>query len=179
MKTTLLRSPLIKSITIFTMVILLSTPLLFGQSSHHGDIGAGAGLSYGGFGTRLTYRPVEQLGVFGSLGYNLDALGYNLGVQYHVPSQKRLSTYVTGMYGYNVVLIVDAVVMETKTTYFGFSAGVGVQFKLKEKSFPSAELLVPFRPQAYKDAVDDLESMEYDIKDPLPVAFSIGYHIKF
>ncbi len=179
MKTTRPQLTLIKNITTFTMIIMLDIPLLFGQSSHHGDIGAGAGLSYGGFGTRLTYRPVEQLGVFGSLGYNLDALGYNLGVQYHVPSQKRLSPYLTAMYGYNVVLIVDAMVMETKTTYFGFSAGVGVEFKLKEKSFLSAELLVPFRPQSYKDAVDDLESMEYDIKDPLPVAFSVGYHLKF
>ena len=179
MKTTLLRSSLIKRITIFTMVILLSMPLLYGQSSLHGDIGAGAGLSYGGFGTRFTYSPVEQIGLFGSFGYNLDALGYNFGVQYHVPSQKRLSTYLTGMYGYNTVLIVDAVVMETKTTYFGFSAGIGAEFKLNEKSFLSAELLVPFRPHAYKDAVDDLESMEYDIKDPLPVTFSIGYHLKF
>ncbi|MCY1718886.1 hypothetical protein OU798_00940 [Prolixibacteraceae bacterium Z1-6] len=179
MKTTLLRSTLLKSITIFALIAMLSIPLLFGQSSHHGDIGAGAGLSYGGFGTRFTYRPVEQLGLFGSLGYNLDALGYNLGVQYHVPSQKRLSAYLTGMYGYNTVLIVDAVVMESKTTYFGFSTGAGIEFKLKEKSFLSAELLVPFRPQAYKDAVDDLESISFEMKDPLPVAFCIGYHLKF
>jgi hypothetical protein len=159
------------------MMLLIS--VLHGQSFSHGDIGLGGGLSYGGLGARLTYKPIEKLGLFGSLGYNLDALGYNLGVQFHLPSQKKVGAYITGMYGYNTVLIVEAIDMTSKTTYFGFSTGVGVVFKLKEKSFLCAEVLVPFRPQAYKDAVDDLGSINYEIKDPLPVVFSIGYHIKF
>jgi len=160
-------------------VMFLGISVLHGQSSSYVNIGLGGGLSYGGLGARFTYMPIEKLGLFGSLGYNLDALGYNLGVQFHVPSQKKLSAYITGMYGYNTVLIVDAIVMETKTTYFGFSTGVGVEFKLKEKSFLCAEVLVPFHPKAYKDAVDDLESIGYEIKGPLPVAFCIGYHLKF
>ena len=168
-----------KCVLMVLVIMLLDSCILNGQSSSYGNIGLGGGLSYGGFGARLTYMPIEKLGLFGSLGYNLDAVGYNLGLQFHVPSQKKLSAYITGMYGYNTVLIVDAIVMESKTTYFGFSAGVGVQFRLKERSFLCAEVLVPFRPQAYKDAVDDLKSIGYEIKDPLPVGFSIGYHLKF
>lgn len=164
---------------IFIVSMLLGISELHGQSSIHGDIGVGGGLSYGGLGARFTYKPIDQLGLFGSLGYNLDAQGYNMGVQFHLPSQKRLSAYITGMYGYNTVLIVDAIAMESKTTYYGLSTGVGVEFKLKEKSFLCAEVLLPFRPQVYKDAVDDLEMIGYEIKDPLPVLFSIGYHLKF
>ena len=115
--------------------MLLFISVLHGQSSSHGDIGLGGGLSYGGLGARLTYMPIEKLGLFGSLGYNLDALGYNLGVQFHLPSQKKLNAYFTGMYGYNTVLIVEAATMKSRTTYFGFSPGAGLQFKLNEKTF--------------------------------------------
>lgn len=180
MKRTLLQHPQIKRITMLIVVFTVKISLLYGQPSGYGDIGVGAGLSYGGFGARFTYMPVEELGLFGSLGYNLDALGYNLGVQFHVLSQKKLGAYLTGMYGYNTVLIVDALVMESKTTFFGFSTGVGFEYRIKEKSFLSTEVLVPFRPQAYKDAVDDLESVSFEMKDSLlPVAICIGYHLKF
>jgi hypothetical protein len=176
----LLSQYLQKKFVLLALVFLVpGISVSHGQSSGIGDIGVGGGLSYGGLGARFTYRPIEKIGLFGSLGYNLDALGYNLGVQLHVPSQKKLSVYITGMYGYNTVLIVEAINMKSKTTYFGFSTGVGVEFKLKEKSFLCAEVLVPFRPQVYKDAVDDLESISFEIKEPLPVAFCIGYHLKF
>ncbi|TLX72988.1 porin family protein [Labilibacter sediminis] len=166
----------------FLLVVVFMFPdvsVLRAQTIKYGDIGVGAGLSYGGFGARLTYMPVEKLGLFGSLGYNLDDVGYNVGVQFHVPFEKKLSPYFTAMYGYNTVLIVEAIDTESSTTYFGFSAGAGVQFKLKEKSFLCAEVLVPIRAQAYTNAVDDLKSVGYEIKDPLPVAFCIGYHFKF
>lgn len=158
---------------------ILNISILYGQHPTMANIGAGGGLSYGGFGARLTYLPVRQFGFFGSLGYNLDALGYNLGVQFHLPSEKRVSFYLTGMYGYNAVLIVEALYATTKTTYYGISAGAGVQFRLTEKSFLSGEVLIPFRPQVYRDALDDLKSINYDVKDALPVAFCIGYHFKF
>jgi len=168
-----------KCFLIFVISMVLGISVLHGQSSRYGNIGVGAGISYGGIGTRFTYMPNEILGLFGSLGYNLDALGYNVGAQFHMPSKKKLSVYITGMYGYNTVLIVDAIVMESKTTYFGFSTGLGVEFRLKEKSFLSAEILVPIRPQSYKDAVDDLKSINFEIKEPLPLLFCIGYHFKF
>jgi hypothetical protein len=161
------------------MALVMCLPMVQAQSSFNGSIGIGGGLSYGGLGAQINYHPIEKMSVFGGLGYNLNALGYNLGLQLHVISPKRLNPYITAMYGYNTVLLVDAITMESKTTYFGFSTGVGVEFKLKDKSFLSAEILLPFRPQAYKKAVDDLQSIGYEIKDPMPVTFSIGYHIRF
>ena len=168
-----------KCFLMLVISIVVGISILHGQSSSFGNIGVGGGISYGGIGARFTYMPNEILGLFGSLGYNLDELGYNVGAQFHVPSKKKLSVYITGMYGYNTVLIVDAIIMETKTTYFGFTTGLGCEFRLKEKSFLSAEVLLPFRPQSYKDAVDDLKSINYEIKEPLPLLFCIGYHFKF
>nr|WP_321411782.1 hypothetical protein [uncultured Carboxylicivirga sp.] len=164
----------------FLLLIAFLTPtLLPAQTSIKGDMGIGGGISYGGIGAQLTYRPIETLGIFGSLGYNLDAVGYNLGVKLNLKSDKKLNPYITGMYGYNTVLIIDAESMETRTTYYGISTGLGTTFQLKEKSFLSCEVLLPIRPKVYKDAVNDLELVGFEIKDPLPVAVSIGYHIKF
>nr|MCU0358047.1 hypothetical protein [Cyclobacteriaceae bacterium] len=117
--------------------------------------------------------------IFTGLGYNLNELGYNVGAQYHFPSQKIVSAYVTAMYGYNVVLIVKALETESKTTYFGPSAGAGMQIAFQNKSFLSLELLMPFRPQAYQNAIDDLKVLGYEMKDPLPFGFGVGYHIRF
>ena len=80
-----------KYILTSVIAILLGTSLLQGQTSNNVDIGLGGGLSYGGLGAQLNYRPIEKLAVFGGLGYNLDALGYNLGLKFHLPSEKRLS----------------------------------------------------------------------------------------
>jgi hypothetical protein len=152
-------------------------PGVYGQNKSFLNVGAGGGLSYGGFGTRLTFTPFRTVGLFGALGYNLDAAGYNLGVQVHLPSPKKIGVYATGMYGYNTVLIVEAPAIKTRTTYYGFSAGLGLKFTLNQKTFLSSEILLPFRPEAYHSAIDDLESIGYDIRDAWPLAFCIGYHI--
>ena len=164
---------------IFVIITILQISLSHGQSFYHLNIGVGGGLTYGGIGGRLTYLPVKTIGFFGSIGYNLDELGYNLGIQVHLPSEKMVSFYVAGMYGYNAVLIVEGILETSKTTFYGFSVGPGIQLRLTEKTFLSAEILLPFRPEAYKDAIDDFESIGYEIKEPLPVAFCIGYHINF
>ncbi|MCU4162855.1 hypothetical protein [Carboxylicivirga caseinilyticus] len=161
------------------LIAFLTPTLLTAQTSIKGDIGVGGGISYGGIGAQLTYRPIETVGIFGSLGYNLDGVCYNLGVKLNFKSDKKINPYLTGMYGYNTVLIIDAESMETRTTYYGISTGLGTTFRLKEKSFLSFEVLLPIRPKVYKDAVDDLELVGFEIKDPLPVAVCIGYHIKF
>jgi hypothetical protein len=83
------------------------------------------------------------------------------------------------MYGYNAVLIVKGNVT-SKTTYYGPSVGAGLVLKSKtsERSFLSFELILPFRIKAFHNAIDDFKLMGYDVKELLPVAFSIGYHIK-
>jgi hypothetical protein len=168
-----------KSIRLIILLTLFTICISHAQSSINWNLGVGGGISYGGFGARITYLPIDKLGIFGAMGYNMNSLGYNVGAQFHFPSEKKISAYLTAMYGYNAVLIVDAIETESKTTYYGPTAGAGMQIRFKGKSFLSVELLMPFRPQTYQNAVDDLKELGYEIKDPLPVAFGIGYHFKF
>ncbi len=143
------------------------------------NVGIGAGLDYGGFGGHLSFFPADRIGLFGGLGYNLNALGYNVGAQLNFPNEKRVNFHISGMYGYNAVLIVKGNVT-SKTTYYGPSVGTGLILKSKRsgKSFWRFEVIVPFRPDAYHNAIDDMKLIGYDVREPWPVAFSFGYHIK-
>lgn len=168
-----------KHLIIFLAIVLASpTPDLQAQPTGKINIGIGAGLDYGGFGARISYLPIKQVAVFGAMGYNLDALGHTVGAQYRFPTEKRLDWFISAMYGYNAVLIIEEPV-KTKTTYYGPSLGTGMEWKIKDgRSFVSVEILIPFRPQVYDDAINDLELIGYTVSEPLPVAFSVGYHIK-
>jgi hypothetical protein len=160
------------------ILVLFSAVVTVGQDSKL-NVGIGAGLDYGGFGTRIGFMPSERIGLFAGLGYNLDGLGYNVGAQFHFPSEKKVSWYLTGMYGYNAVLVVTGDIKKEKT-YYGPSAGVGVQLKTRnENRFWNFELLVPFRSSEFQDDIDALDDIGADVTEPLPIAFSVGYHWKF
>jgi len=96
------------------------------------SVGVGIGLLYGGFGSRLTYHPVDQLGLFLGLGYNVVNLGYNAGFMYSFPSTKQAEFFVTGMYGYNGVIRVTGV-GGFESSYNGVSAGAGVRLNSTRK----------------------------------------------
>ena len=142
------------------------------------NAGFGMGLDYGGFGGRLTYMPVKYFGLFGGAGYNLNSVGYNVGVNVVLVPDKKVIPYLTGMYGYNTVLIVTGDI-DKKTTYYGPSCGAGVQIPRGERSFWNFELLVPFRSSEFNNDVDDLENLGAKVKNVSPVTVSIGYHFKF
>lgn len=147
------------------------------QDSKKFSAGFGAGLDFGGLGTRVAYLPIEHIGLFGGLGYNLDLIGYNVGAQVRLPA-KQITGYFTAMYGYNAVLIVSD--FKSKTTYYGPTVGAGLEIKPGKtmNSFFSVELLLPFRPKAYHNAVDALRVIGYEVR-ALPIGISIGYHFKF
>lgn len=160
-----------------SLLILCITIIAVGQDSKL-NIGVGGGLDYGGLGVQTGFRPSERFSLFAGLGYNLDGMGYNIGAQFHFPSEKKLSWYITGMYGYNAVLIVTGDIKREKT-YYGPSAGAGLQLKRGEKGFWNFELLLPFRTSEFQDDIDALDNIGADVTEPLPVAFSVGYHWKF
>jgi hypothetical protein len=167
-----------KNSIVTSILILCFAGIAVGQDSRL-NIGVGFGLDYGGFGTRIGFMPHERIGIFAGLGYNLDGLGYNVGAQFHFPSEKLVSWYLTGMYGYNTVLVVTGDI-EKEKTYYGPSAGVGVQLKTRnERSFWNFELLVPFRDSEFQDDIDALDNLGADVTEPLPIAFSVGYHWRF
>ena len=141
------------------------------------DIGLGFGIDYGGIGIRGTILPIEHLGLFAGVGYNLNSIGFNVGGQWHFP-KKRHDFFLTGMYGYNAVIIVSGEIND-KDTYYGFSAGVEYQLKMKKNSnFWNFELLVPLRNSNYEEDLEALETIGSDLMKPLPVAISIGFHFK-
>jgi hypothetical protein len=161
-------------------VCLLITGLAQAQESSQFNAGFGFGIDYGGFGARLTYIPVKRLGIFGSLGYNLVGAGYNVGAQIRFPSEKKVNWYIAAMYGYNAVLKITGDLSYEKI-YYGFSTGAGLELKSGNgKNFWNFELLIPFRDPKYQDDIDKYEDLgaEFSTK-PLPVSFSIGYHIGF
>ena len=164
------------------LIILIASTFAFhasGQILDKVNVGVGMGLDYGGFGSRLTYQATSNIGLYGSLGYNLNQLGYNLGAHFKLPMSSRLDWVSTAMYGYNAVLMVDGPEGKIKTTYYGPSLGSGVHWKrATNDNYWSLELILPFRNQALSSAMDDLNLAGYSVGKMLPLSFSLGYHFK-
>ena len=164
--------------TVCTFAFLLLISAAFAQQTSRLNLGFGAGLDYGGFGTGATLTPSPKAGIFLALGYNLNGLGYNIGANYKFQTEKKVNPYVIAMYGYNAVLIENSMGETRKTTYYGVNFGAGIEYVLKNKrSSLNFEILVPIRTGEFHDRLDYLKSSGYDVNEPLPVAFSIGYHI--
>ncbi|MEJ1241207.1 hypothetical protein WBG78_23870 [Chryseolinea sp. T2] len=145
------------------------------NSRHKINIGLGVGMDYGGLGGRVTYLPIERLGLFACAGYNLNGVGYNAGAQFLFP-KNRHAFYLTAMYGYNAVLVMTGD-SNDGGIYYGVTAGVGYLFKIGSRgNFWNFELLVPFRNSNFYDDYDALNSMGTNMSAALPVGFSVGYH---
>lgn len=172
-----------KIVLVFCLILISAA--LFGQAAEapimynaKNNIGLGAGLDYGGFGIRYTYMPAPKVGVFGSLGYILVGPGYNFGANYKFSPDRRVTPYLTGMYGYNAAIkIVGA--SQWDKIYYGPSFGFGVEVKRrnKTKNFWNFALLVPVRSAEYKSDMDVLlNNPDIEISELLPITFSIGFH---
>ena len=142
-------------------------------------IGFGGGIDYGGFGMRLNYTPLKNIGVFGAIGYNIVGAGYNAGLAYKFRPAKKISPYLTLMYGYNAVIKIKGA-SEYDKIYYGASTGFGIEFwNRKHSNYFNVELLYPFRSNEY-------ERDRYAIKrnpgikvtyEPIDITISIGYHV--
>ncbi|XZF14419.1 hypothetical protein ACTHGU_21765 [Chitinophagaceae bacterium MMS25-I14] len=145
------------------------------------SVGFGLGLDYGGIGARVEVRPVDYLGIFAGGGYNLNALGYNVGVKANLLHQHRVQPFATAMYGYNGVIVVRNEERYNRT-YYGPTAGGGIDILLgrKRNARFSAGILVPFRNSSFQDDYDRLKN-DPNIKfnnDPSPIAITIGFNFK-
>lgn len=142
------------------------------------NIGIGVGLDYGGIGMRYTFMATPQLGLFGSLGYILVGPGFNVGLNYKFLTDKRVMPVIGAMYGYNAAIKVEGA-SEFNEIYYGPSISLGVEVRARknESNFWNFELVVPFRSGKYQDDMDALQNnSSIVISEPLPIAFSIGYH---
>lgn len=143
------------------------------------SFGVGFGLDYGGLGGRLNYRPIDQINIFGGLGSNFIDVAYNFGAGYIRTIQKgRVDIFLNAMYGYNSVINFSGS-SPIKKTYYGPSIAFGEHIYLKRhpKMFVSAELIVPFRSQQFKDDYNSLRSNpQIKVASPLPFLASAGFH---
>ncbi|MDL5047678.1 hypothetical protein QQ054_16810 [Oscillatoria amoena NRMC-F 0135] len=151
----------------------IEEPKEFVEYTSNGSIGFGIGLEYGGFGTKLALGTARPVGLFVGLGYNLDRLGYNAGLDFKFTPRKSTTVYITAMYGYNGVIIYEG--GGPDKTYYGFSVGMGVKLtgKYRQKNYTSLSFLVPFRDQEF---IDVAKSNNQFI---MPVLFSLGYNLGF
>jgi hypothetical protein len=171
--------------TLLILSLLALTQVVHAQSEADEEeysktnIGFGIGLTYGGIGMRLSVLPARHIALFAAGGYNIDGLGYNLGTQIRIAPDKSAVPYFLAMYGYNSVIVVQGG-EHLNGTYYGPSIGGGVEFHSRnQQNFFTAELLVPFRPAAFKEDMDALKNMpSIEIIEPWPVLIGVGYHIK-
>ncbi len=166
---------------LIVFLLFITLPLqaqdLTSPSKNQVDIGIGIGMDYGGIGIRGTYLPINKLGLFASAGYNLNGLGFNAGAQWLFP-KRRHAFFLTGMYGYNAVMVLTEVI-EDKATYYGVSIGGGYQLHVGNKgNYWNWELLIPIRNSNFHDDYDTLQKIGAKPGDFLPVTFSVGFHFK-
>ena len=150
--------------------------------------GIGAGLDYGGLGINFLAYKNEKIGAFVGLGYNVVGAGFNAGIKYRFlkeGSKSRVIPFLTAMYGYNGVIKVSSSssggFSSSNTSYEEIFYGPSFGFGLDKKrygynmGFWSFEILVPIRPQSFRDQIDRLKKEGLNFMDPLPIAISIGY----
>jgi hypothetical protein len=144
------------------------------------SIGPGFGLDYGGIGINALFYPQENIGVFAGAGYDLNGLGYNVGIKARLMTNRRIDPYLLAMYGYNAVIVVADASIFNKT-FYGPSFGVGMDFRSRKPmktGYWSLAILVPIRGsevEAYSDDLEDHHGIKFD-NELIPVGISIGYH---
>lgn len=138
-----------------------------------GSIGFGLGLDYGGLGAQLMFQPEKHLGVFGSVGYALAGVGYNIGVMARLTPEKRVVPTVSFMYGYNGSIYIQNTFQKL---YYGTSlaGGIILNSKRNDNTFWHFELVAPFRSNAYNSDYKFWYNAE-----PVPISICVGYHLKF
>ena len=141
-------------------------------------IGPGLGLDFGGLGVQLSGRPVPMLNLLLGVGYNLNGAGINAGVAWRMLPHKRFCPYLVGLYGYNAVIAIRGDEDNTRT-YYGPTAGVGLEIHPRRRSgHLQLAVFLPFRSAEFQDDLDRVKADPViDLRtEPLPIAFSLGYH---
>jgi len=135
---------------------------------------------YGVIGAKVEYLPIKNVGVFGSLGYNLLNVGWNVGAIYKIMPDKKVSINPMVFYGSNGGSKIDGA-PEYDMTSYGVTAGVNVDIKMGNKGNKlSARLFVPFRSKKFMDNYDAIKN-DYRVTiqtELLPIAVGVGYNFK-
>lgn len=149
-------------------------------------LGFGLGLEYGGMpGINLSFSPVKEAALYAGVGNVFTGVGFSAGAAYRfIPKnpEKRVTPYLTGMYGTNaVVRIVDA--RPLSKVFKGVTLGAGIEFHpvAGNNNHFAAAILIPLRGKDvynYLDYLEESYAITYTSK-LMPVLFSIGYRYAF
>ncbi len=146
----------------------------------YANAGFGFGVDYGGhIGTRVSVLPCRWFSAFGGIGLYYYKTGFAGGVQFRLPTEKRVDFYITGLYGVNAGL--ESEVYITRKQYYGYSVGGGIEVKSNksEKTFWTIGLLVPFRDPQFQKDVDALKAQGLTVTSTnWPVTLTLGFHFK-
>ena len=144
-------------------------------------LGAGGGIDFGGFGTRVGLLVSDKFKIFGALGYNLLETDYNFGLLFRIAPSSQVCPYMGAMYGYNAVIKIKGD-PENSHTYYGLSWTIGTEYWLKRKpQFFSLGLILPWKSIKFRDDYLALSHSSNIVtyNNVLPVGISIGYHFLF
>jgi len=174
--------------TLLTFFLTLSISYSFAQyierepDKTNENIGFGMGVDYGGIGVRASVISFDRVDVFGGVGYNFAGVGWNAGLAYRFDNgENKVVPYGNVMYGYNAVIVVESNGFgdSFKETYYGPSVGGGIELHMSNrKNYFNFELLLPFRDPQYQKDLDNLKAagVSFDM-EPLPITFSVGFHM--
>jgi hypothetical protein len=157
-----------------------------GEVPHFVDVGLGVGLDYGGmFGVQVGLTAVKHLTFFASGGYYMFQGGWNVGLKTLLvakTSKHGARPYLKVMYGSHSVIYVDGA-DEYNKVYKGWTVGFGLELRFgkKKQTGFNMDLNVPLRtPDFWTDYNDMKNDPRLEVTaEPLPVAFSIGFHHEF
>jgi hypothetical protein len=158
----------------------------FAEVVHKLDFGVGFGLDYGGLlGVQIGFAPVKHLTLFAAGGYYIFQFGYQVGIKgLFIPktSTKAFRPFLKAMYGTNSIITVEGT-EQYDEVYSGMTLGFGMEFRFgqKKQNGLDIDLNVPLRTV---DFWDDWNTIKNDptievLQEPLPIAFSIGFHHEF
>ena len=144
------------------------------------NIGMGAGIDYGGFGTRINYIPTDRLEFFGGIGYNLVNAGFSGGIEYLIFRKSKVRPYIGAMYGYNAVLMAEGPGVK-KRTFYGPSWNIGLEiWEPNSSGFCNVELILPIKSPDFYESMSYLKKnsrVEWKYVLP-PIGLGFGYHFR-
>lgn len=168
------------------LLMLLALPAAAQAPQAKGDpdglyLGVGLGQDMGGlFGFGITYWPTPWLSGFAGGGWAIVDFSYQTGVQLNLPTEKRVSPFVAGMYGYNGAIHIKNL-EKLDGIYYGPTVGAGILLKQRSnRNYWQFSINVPIRSRQF---LDDWEAIklrpDVEVKaDLLPVTLGVGFHLR-
>lgn len=156
------------------------------EMNHTFDVGIGFGMDYGGvLGLQIGVAPIKHVTAFGAVGYYMIGIGWNFGLKvlpFPKTTEHGVRPFLKAMYGCNSIIVAEGTDKYDKI-YKGFTAGLGIEFRFGKKKMNGfdIDLNIPLRTGEFWV---DYNAMKNDptmsvTQEPIPVAFSVGFHHEF